>query len=119
MPPPPELQCDHFHQRRTDFLSRLPASDVVVWTEGLSPLLWVPEAQVFTRPAEDAYSSLSNLTGPTSSSFSAESLALVHGLEWYHSHFKNMLHSIGSCLSFHGPGVSLTKFYLGYLGPLR
>jgi len=34
-------------------------------------------------------SSLSYSAGPVTSSFSAESFALVHGLEWCHSHLKS------------------------------
>jgi len=50
----------------------------------LSPPLLVPKAHVFTRPAEDAYCL------PSSSlSYSAESLALVHRLEWCHSYLKH------------------------------
>jgi len=54
----------------------------------LSSLLWVPESQMFMRPAEDAYHPslpwLSQLAH--SPSFSVESLALMHSLEWCHFH---------------------------------
>jgi len=56
----------------------------------MSPLFWVPEAQVFTLPAEDAYLPLlcrTQLTQSPLRSFSAEFLALVvYGLESCHTH---------------------------------
>jgi len=48
------------------------------------------EVQVFKWPVKtcSSSSSLSYSAGPISSSFSAESLAMLHGLEWCHSHLK-------------------------------
>jgi len=80
----------------------------------LFPPLWVPEAQVFTWPAENAYPPfLSFSTGPISFSFSAESLALVHSLEWWHSQTAIFNRPF---LFFPRPGISPTKILLGYLG---
>jgi len=63
--------------------------DVVVWTGGSSLLPWVPEVQVYQAACRRCLSSsLSYTAGPISSSFSAESLALVRGLKWCHSHLK-------------------------------
>jgi len=53
----------------------------------LSSLLWVPEVQVSNRPAKDAHPPLRRLTQLALSPL-AESLALIHGLEWCHSHLK-------------------------------
>jgi len=66
--------------------------------------------------------SLSYSAGPVFSGFSAEYLALEHGLEWCHSHLKTCHFQLaffqtdfqkGPCPSFHGPDL------LGYLRPLR
>jgi len=56
------------------------------------------EAQVFMRPAEDAYPPLHCPTQLAQSPL-AESLALVHGLEWCHSHLKDMPLSISPFLN--------------------
>jgi len=54
------------------FLRSLPTTDVVVWTDGSAPLLWVPKVQISILSAEDVHLS-----------------ALVNGLEWCHSHLKS------------------------------
>jgi len=53
----------------------------LIWSYGpiaLSPLLWAPEVQAVCERCSSS-----------SLSFSAESLALVHGLEWCYSHRKS------------------------------
>jgi len=70
-----------------DFLRRLPTSDVV-GTDG--SVLGVRSAGVQATYKRCSSSSLlSYSAGPIFSSFSTESLALVHGLEWCHSHLKS------------------------------
>jgi len=73
-------------------------------------------------------SSLSYLTGLVSSSFTAKSLALVHGLEWCHCHLNYIPLSIGPFLNrfpvnsyplLHGSSISPTKVLLGFLGSFR
>jgi len=66
-----------------DFLRQLLASDALVWTDVPVPsTLGAGDAGVYAACKRClSYSSLSKSTGPISSSFSAESLALVHGLE--------------------------------------
>jgi len=63
--------------------------------------------------------------GPISSDYSAEFLALVHGLEWCHSHLKTCHFQSAlsrtdsqSVIAFHSTAPSPTKV-LGYLDPLR
>jgi len=54
-------------------------------------------------------------------SFSAESFALVHGLEWCHYHLKtyHILSFLVHQRFSNGPSVSPTIVLLDYLGPLR
>jgi len=71
-------------------LSILLTSDVVVWTDGSAPSplsAGGADVQAACRRCLSS-SSLSYSAGPVSSSFLAESLALVHDLEWCHSHLK-------------------------------
>jgi len=74
-----------------DFLRSLPTTDVVVWTDGSVPSpLGAGSAgihAVFGRCSSSC--SLSYSAGPVSSSFSTESSALVHSLEWCHSRLKS------------------------------
>jgi len=101
-PPAPKLHCDLFHWRllslhnsgrhdaATDFLRRLPASDVVVWTDDfVTSSLGAGDTGLQTACWRCLFSSsLLYSAGLIFSSFSAESLALVHGLEWCHTHRK-------------------------------
>jgi len=70
-----------------DFLRSLPTNDVVIWTDVPSPLR-AGGAGIHAVCGRCSSSSLSYSAGPVSSSFSAESTALVRGLEWCHSHLK-------------------------------
>jgi len=73
-----------------DFLGRLPASDVIVWTDGsvFSPLD-VEDVRVNAACRRClSSSSLFYLSGLISFSFSDESIALIHCLEWCHYHLK-------------------------------
>jgi len=74
-----------------DFLRSLPTSDAVVWTDSSVPsLLGAEGADIHVVCGRcSSSSSLSYSAGPVSFSFSAESLALIHGLEWCHSHLKS------------------------------
>jgi len=74
-----------------DFLLSLPTPIVVVWTDGsVSSPLGAGGAGIHAACGRcSSSSSLSYSAGPVSSIFSAESSALVHGLEWCHSHLKS------------------------------
>jgi len=107
-----------------DFLRSLPTSDVVVWTDGsVSSPLGAGGAGIHAVCGRcSSSSSLSYSADPVSSNFSAESSALVHGLEWCHSHlsigpFPNGL-PVGPHPSLLGPSIS-TKILLGYLESFR
>jgi len=73
-----------------DFLRSLPTFNVVIWTDDSVPSpLGAGGASVQAACRRCSFSSsLSYSAGPVSSSFSAESLALVHGLKWCNSHLK-------------------------------
>jgi len=74
-----------------DFLQSLPITDVVVWTDGSVPSPLCAGGAGFHAACGrcSSSSSLSYTAGLVSSSFSAESSALVHGLERCHSHLKS------------------------------
>jgi len=98
----PKLHHNHVHRApaptQADLILQptfsevsFPTSDVVVWTNGFVPSpLGAGGAGIHAVCARySSFSSLSNSAGPISSSFSAESFALVHGLEWCHYHLKS------------------------------
>jgi len=74
-----------------NFIRGLSITDVVIWTDGsvLSPLGAGGAGVYAVYGGCSSSSSLSYSAGPVSSSFSAETSALVHGLEWCHSHLKS------------------------------
>jgi len=74
-----------------DFVRSLPATDVVIWTDVSvpSPLSTGGVGIHAVCGRCSSFSSLSYSAGLVSSSFSAESSALVQGLEWCHSHLKS------------------------------
>jgi len=82
--------CSRSDPGRSDteanFLRSLPTIDVV-WTDGSVPSGGAGIHAVCGRCSSS--SSLSYSAGPVSSSFSAESSALIYDLEWCHSHLKS------------------------------
>jgi len=112
-----------------DFLRRLPACDVVVWTDGSvrSPL--GVGGAVFTRPAEDSYPPLHYPT-QLSQSLLASPLSALH---WYMAWngVNTILRHVVFNRSFSKPTPNRplpfsprpkrfpSKVLLGYLGPLR
>jgi len=74
-----------------DFLRSHPTTDVVVWTDGsVSFPLGAGGASIHAVCRRcSSSSSLSYSAGLVSSSFSAKSSALAHGLEWCYSHLKS------------------------------
>jgi len=82
--PRPIQYCSRFSQKS-------PTSVVVVWTDGSVPSpLGTEGAGIHSVCGRcSSSSSPSYSAGPVSSSFSAESSALGHGLEWCHSHVKS------------------------------
>jgi len=88
--------CSRSHPGRSDtaadFLQSFPTTDVIVWIGGSvpSPLsIGGADIHAVCGRCSSSFSSLSYSAGPVSSNFSAESSALVHGLEWCHSHLKS------------------------------
>jgi len=85
----------------------------------LSPLLWVPEVlgvQVVCGRCSSS-SSLSYSAGLVSSSFSAESLAPLHGLEWFHSHLKSCHFQSALFLMDSQSALTLFSTALAFLQP--
>jgi len=109
-----------------DFLRSLPTFDVVVWTNDSVPSPLRAGGAGVQAVCRRCSSSLSYSADPVSSSLSAESLALVRGLEWCHFHLKSCHFQcgpfpnrflVGPYPPRHGPRVSPTKVLPGYLGP--
>jgi len=106
----------------TDFLRCLPISDVVVWTDGSVP-----------SPLGAGGAGVQAVCGRCSSfsslSYSAESLALVYGLEWCHSHLKTCYFQSALFLTDSQSALTLLStasaflqpksFWDGYLGSFR
>jgi len=97
-----KLHCNHFHQwllpfgpRPIQCCSRLSSKFPNIWFSHMDQWLYPSPLSAGGADVQavcgrcSSSSLLSNLAGPIYSSFLAESLALVHGMELCHSHLKS------------------------------
>jgi len=102
-----------------DFLRSIPTTDVVVWTDGSVPSPLVAEGADVQATCKRCLSSSSLFyeAGLIFSSFSAEFLALVHGLEWCHSHLKTCHFQSALFLTYSQSALALISTAPAFLQP--
>ena len=80
--------CPTRHEPAKSYLGSLPSTDIPVWTDGSVPSAFGPGGagvHIICNSCSTT-TSLSSSAGPVCSSFTAESVALEHGLHWCLTH---------------------------------